>query len=147
MQGEWGLEDHGPSNTEELRARMEPFYLRRTIDDIAEALPELVRTPVLVELTGKRRELHAKHFAELDMDELLSAVQGGRSFGEDTLRVLHRLRTLTGQHKLAATRELVESMVAQGESAVVFWTARPRTTDTTNAPLANRSYSSLDALP
>lgn len=120
VQGEWGLEDHGPSNVKELRERMAPFYLRRTIDDIDQVLPELSRSPVLVEFTGKRRAMHAKHMEELDMDELLSAVQGGRSFGEDTLRVLHRLRTLTSQYKLAATRELVESMVAQGESAVVF---------------------------
>lgn len=120
VQGEWGLEDHGPTNVKELRARMAPFYLRRMVDDIDQVLPEMTRTPVLVDFAGKRRAVHAQHFAELDMDELLSAVQGGRSFGEDTLRVLHRLRTLTGQYKLAATRELVENMVEQGESAVVF---------------------------
>jgi hypothetical protein len=141
VQGEWGLEDIGPSNIEELRGRMEPYYLRRTIDDIDQVLPELTRTPVLVDFTGKRREQHAQHFAELDMDELLSAVQGGRSFGEDTLRVLHRLRTLTGQHKLAATAELVGSMVDQGESAVVFCWQR----ETTQALLTAVSKGRQDA--
>jgi SWI/SNF-related matrix-associated actin-dependent regulator 1 of chromatin subfamily A len=120
VQGEWGLEDNSPTNVEELRERMVPFYLRRIVDDIGEELPSLTRTPVLAQLAGKRRALHAAQFKELDLGELFGAVSSGQSFGDETLRVLHSLRQISSEAKLATTVDLVESIVTQGESVVVF---------------------------
>jgi len=121
VQGEWGLEDTGPTNVAELQQRMAPFYTRRTVDDVAHlALPELSRQPVLTELSGKRATLHKQGIEELDLQELFECVQAGRSFGEETLTVLHRLRALTSDAKVAETSLLAESLAEQGESAVVF---------------------------
>lgn len=120
VQGEWGLEDTGPTNLTELQHRMEPFYVRREVKDVGLDLPDLTRTPVMVPLDGKRRASHAQAVEELDMRELMECVQHGRSFGERTLEVLHRLRTLTSEHKLGATQALVTNMLEQGESVVVF---------------------------
>jgi SWI/SNF-related matrix-associated actin-dependent regulator 1 of chromatin subfamily A len=114
-----GLVDGGPTNIEELRERMSPFYLRRTIESSGAKLPPLIRRQVSAFLTPAQRKKHDEALGKVSMHELVQAVLEGRA-GKKTLEILMKVRKVTGQAKTATTVDFVSSLLEQGESVVVF---------------------------
>ncbi len=120
-----GLEDGPPSEVDELRARMEPFYLRRTVEDSGQNLPGFTRNCIKVALEGKRAQLYSdtvKTSSTPTPEELLHALEHGAQ-GE-TLTLLHQLRTITSDAKRETTLALLDSMQEQSEPCVLFTWSR-----------------------
>ncbi|MCB0060319.1 MAG: amidohydrolase family protein, partial [Caldilineaceae bacterium] len=116
----FGYEDRGPRHIEELRRRMEPWYLRRTAADLpAGSLPPLQRVRISSPLGAAARRAHDALLSGHDLETLLTAVLEGRA-GEDTLALLGRLRAVCSDAKVNATRDYVANLIGQGQSVVVF---------------------------
>jgi len=115
-----------PTYVEELQARMEPYYLRRTIEDVKFDLPALSRNIVEaswedarlgVQTKKKHGVLLRRHLAQISV-----ALREGR-ISHDVLSVLSNLRVQTSMAKVPATVEMVQELRAAGENIVVFtWT-------------------------
>lgn len=114
-----GLTDHEPTNVEELRSRMAPFFLRRTIASSGAKLPPLVRRQVTAFLTPAQRTQHDTALGKASMTELVQAILEGRA-GKKTLETLMKVRKVTGVAKLATTIDFVGNLLDQGENVVVF---------------------------
>jgi len=125
LRTQFGLSDRDPQNVQELRARMAPYYLRRTVDDIEEGLlPPLRRSKLTVDLDARTLEAHHEAGSAADLAEMVEAVVDGRA-GQAVLGILVRLRMLTGEAKINATVEYVRNMLAQEASVVIFtWMRR-----------------------
>lgn len=115
----WGHEDLGPTHVEELRTRMAPWYIRRTAQDAGLSLPELTRSVVEVDMLPAFVKEHHACFRNTDPAAILEALLENR-MGEQTLRMLHRLRQLTSAAKGNATAEFVNNLLEQDEACVVF---------------------------
>lgn len=110
----YGYEDQSPTNVEELKARMAPFYLRRTIEQTGFVLPKFTRLLQLVELEKPTSGLTATQ-----MEQLVRAL-ARNAVGEDTLQVFNKLRKATSSAKIPATVEYLKNLLEQDEQAVVF---------------------------
>lgn len=120
VRGAYGWQDVAPTNTGELRERMESVYLRREKSDAGIKLPPLGRQAIYARASQADYKRHAKLVAQLG--DLRSVLDSG-AYGQDTLRVLTKLRALTSKAKRRTTLECIRSIIDQGESAVVFtWT-------------------------
>ena len=119
-----GFVDGEPTNTSELRQRMAPYYLRRTVDDAGGNLPGFTRSPIKVQLSGKRRDVYMGHIqnSRVTPEDLLAALENGAN--EEALSLIHQLRELTSDAKRETTIELIQSMRDQGEACVVFTWSR-----------------------
>ncbi|MDG1957818.1 MAG: DEAD/DEAH box helicase [Candidatus Binatia bacterium] len=126
-----------PARSEEaaaLRARIRPFVLRRTKQEVQSDLPAKVETDVVVQLTPEQRKAYAA-LAEATRADLEGRLDNG---GLDANRMLVltallRLRQMAcdprlidasqkpdHSAKLGAFRELVAEVVASGRRALVF---------------------------
>lgn len=114
----YGWVDSAPSNVEELRARLQNVYLRRTTEDAGIELPPLTRTMVQVETSAARRFRHTGASPE-DIARLLGALRAG-TLGPDTLAILGRLQRETSRAKVPHTSALIADAVEQHEPLVVF---------------------------
>lgn len=110
------------TRTDELKARLRPFYLRRTADEVGLELPALTRSTQLCEL-GMYTGEHADVLRGAPMIDVVRAVADG-VMSDHVLYMLSRLRQITSAAKVSATVELVRNAVAQGEQVVVFTWAR-----------------------
>ncbi len=121
----YGLVDMGPTRVEELRARLEPFYIRREVSDTSVELPAFRRELVEVETSAEREKTYRQHTNVLnaeDVRKLVSAVCSGAPVGpsDDTLRMLNSLRQVTSDIKIPATAELATSILEADGAVVVF---------------------------
>lgn len=119
QRGDYGWHDTGPTKIDELRQRLAPFYLRRTLDDIDHDLPPLRRSRVTVPLNTFSRRAHKDLTGGYDVEELVDAVVKGRA-GPDVFRTLHQLREVTSKLKYKTTVACIESLLEQGQSVVCF---------------------------
>jgi len=108
-----------PTHVEELQARMAPFYLRRTIADLALALPPLTRRLQVCVLRHTLQREHDEVLGAHGVEQLVRALQTG-AVHDNVLQTLTRLRQVTSAGKLDATCEYVTNVQAQGEGVVVF---------------------------
>lgn len=118
---DYGLRDGFPTNTEELRTRLEGRWMRRTKAEVGLDMPPIVRQTITTTLTktdqdAHNAQLHGYTIKPADLVDMLMT----RSITEDVLRLLGDLRRITSYAKIATTVEYVESAVAQGASVVVF---------------------------
>jgi SWI/SNF-related matrix-associated actin-dependent regulator 1 of chromatin subfamily A len=119
LRGQFGMQDGIPSNIDELHHRMEPYYLRRTIEDTGEALPPLRRERLQVEMNATDLRAHHDIASVGDVREMVDAILEGRS-STAAFEILNKLRKLTSQAKLKTTIDFVGNLLEQGESVVVF---------------------------
>ena len=119
LRGQFGMQDGMPSNIEELRHRMEPYYLRRTIEDTGSALPPLRRERLSVEMNATDLRAHHDIASVGDVREMVDAILEGRS-STAAFEILNKLRKLTSHAKLKTTIDFVANLREQGESVVVF---------------------------
>jgi SNF2 family DNA or RNA helicase len=113
----YGWEDTGPTHVAELRARMQPYYFRRTVQDVGVDLPDLTRKTLPAELGAYRSE-HDAVLNKTGVEILVRAILQGAV--QHVLPELTRLRQITSRAKILATVEYVENVLVQGESVVVF---------------------------
>jgi SNF2 family DNA or RNA helicase len=110
----------GPTHTAELRKRIEPFYIRRTADDIGADLPELTRHTQPVELkVSERRAVDDLIDRAGGHAAVLQAVLSG-AMSNRVLEAITGLRKLASAAKRMSTVELVNNALDQDQSVVVF---------------------------
>lgn len=114
---EFGWQDTVPTHTEELQQRMEPFYLRRTVEEVGLELPALQRRVQLVELSDANRKSHDELFDGVDAKKLVRAVMQG--VVDEVLPVLTALRKITSRGKFQATVDYVNNLLDQGTTVLV----------------------------
>jgi superfamily II DNA or RNA helicase len=127
--------DRDPEATERLARVVRPFLLRRRKTDpgVAPDLPERIVSDVPVPLTKEQATLY-----EAEVREAMAAIRGQRpGIGRQALvlklltalkqvcnhpaQYLHQKGPLAGRSgKMAALEELVDVIVAEGESVIVF---------------------------
>lgn len=118
--GHFGWVDREPTHIDELRQRIAPIYLRRTVEDIGpNLLPPLSRQSIVTTLTDAQREKHDAIAHSVPLEELVQALVQGRA-GEQTIKLIDRLRKVTSQAKLSTTKKFVVELLEQGRSVVVF---------------------------
>jgi SNF2 family DNA or RNA helicase len=115
----YGLRNGIPTHQDELRERISPYYLRRTLDDIGAELPPLQRQKLTVELDVSAAAKHHAIVSQHDVRELVDAIIDGRS-GRDAFEVIDKLRKITSIAKRKSTIEFVKNLLEQEESVVVF---------------------------
>lgn len=113
----FGWADGAPSNLDELKMRMQPYYFRRTAKEVGLNLPELTRKTLPATL-GIHRNEHDEVLSKAGVEALVRAVLQGAI--QDVLPVLSRLRQITSRAKLPATVEYIQNILEQEESVVVF---------------------------
>lgn len=117
--------DKDPTHVEELRARMAPWYLRRTEAEAGLELPALTRTVYTVDLDPAALAAHEDVLAGHDLRELVRAIARG-DVNKNTLGLITALRKITSKAKQKTTNELVVGLREQGEHVVVFAWERAR---------------------
>lgn len=124
---DYGWKDTDPTNVEELQERIAPFWLRRTIQSAGVELPAFTREIVEVEPNPLRAQEYAGRMRTMTPHEarqILQVMLQG-SLIKDAIRIIGKLRKVTADAKLTATFELIDTIVEQGESVVVFtWERR-----------------------
>lgn len=115
-----------PTNTDELKERIKPWYLRRTVDGLRDqgfVLPDLSRT--VIESTWDDARLgvqtQRKHTDALKKNyaQVAKGLLEGK-FSNEVLRVINELRMQTSLAKVDTTVEYVQELITARESAVVF---------------------------
>lgn len=115
----YGYRDTGSTNIEELEARLQPYFLRRTKETAGIYLPPF------------RRELHYVDPGEDLRDQLVAALDGytpeyvldliaAGQAGPETLKLMTALRKVGAEAKLLETVALADECLAQGQSVIVF---------------------------
>lgn len=131
----YGWKSHGPANVDEMQTRLPMCYLRRELADVRAEIPELTRERFLVEPT-KDFSAALKKWAGGDMQRALgrleSALQAG-ALGTETLQALAEWRKWTSAVKVPETAALAASILAEGESVVVFAWQRETTEELARA--------------
>lgn len=132
----FGFKDGRPTNMAELRDRIAARYMRREKTEVLADLPPLVHAPVMVDMqSNSKAHRHDQLVASGGgMATLVRQLQRGGGSTE-TFKLFAKLRKLTSQVKERTTLELVRSIVAQGQSVVVF-THERKTADKLAAKVA-----------
>lgn len=107
-----------PTHTLELQARLKPFYLRRTAEQVGLQLPALTRSSMRVTLDTPRQREHDDVLQGASLEQIVRAVSRGAV--EQVLPTLTRLRQITSVAKISTTVDYVHNLLDQGESLVVF---------------------------
>lgn len=116
----YGWHDNEPTHVEELRERLDTCYLARTIDSAGVQLPSRTRESFIVDLSEEERaQTSVDSLSERERLEIVEALATGR-VGREAFRIMHALRRHTTRAKVGATVELADSLIAQGESVVIF---------------------------
>lgn len=115
----YGLIDTKPTNTDELRARLDTCYLRRTLDDAGVNLPPLTRSNLVVDLDELALAKYRKLLDGRDVTTIVDAFERGLG-GKKSLEWLVKLRKITTKAKIPVVLGDLEAVTAQGEKAVVF---------------------------
>jgi len=119
---QYGWKSHGPARMPEFQHRLSRSYLRREVADVGAEIPDLTRERMLVEPT-KDFSAAIKKWAGGDMDRALSRLEdalAAGALGSETLSALTEWRKWTSSVKVPETAALTASLLAEGESVVVF---------------------------
>lgn len=123
-----GLKD-GPevTNKEELRERLSTCYIRRTAEGVGLDLPPLTQQIIEADVAASGHSQYARAVLSAEregitVEEMVNALLKRRA-SKAALDFMGRLRKITSEIKVKTTVAFVDSLLQQGESAVVFtWT-------------------------
>lgn len=115
----YGHIDGDATHVEELKMRMAPFFLRRTVAEAGHAMPTFTRSTQLCNMNRAEQREHKSVMSQVHREQLVRSLMRG-SLSEDVLATLTRLRQITSASKVASTVEYVSNILDQGENCVVF---------------------------
>lgn len=123
-QGYYGFEAKGASNLDELRVRINKYFLRRTKDEVLKELPAKNPIDIPMDLSKEDRaqydlvESNLIRYLREQKDktdkEILKSLQG------EKLVKLNLLREINAMGKIATTKELIDNIIEAGEKVLVF---------------------------
>lgn len=123
-QGYWGFEAKGATNLDELRQKISRYFLRRTKDEILTELPPKNRIDLPVKLDGQSKENYDK--VSREFVKYLRENKGKKdkeilkSLNAEKLVKINYLREISAMGKLAAVRELIDSILESDQKVLVF---------------------------
>lgn len=118
-QDEWGWHDGSPTHVDELQLRLDDVYLRRDHSVLEQKLPDRTRRKVEVDLPDAVRTKVKDLLAGYSPAQILEAIRKSQT-GKDSLGWIMKLRKATSKAKLKTTIEIVQSLIEQGDSVLVF---------------------------
>lgn len=120
----WGWDVSGASNIEELRDKINPYFLRRTKDEVLTELPPKNFIDVPIHLSSEFEKIYNK--AEKSLAEFLRDIKDKtdeeikRSMAAEKLVKLNELRQLTTKAKIDTACELIDQLIENQEKVIVF---------------------------
>lgn len=125
QQGYWGFEAKGASNLEELKKRIEKYFLRRTKEEVLSQLPPKNRVEVPIDLSGESLEQY--ELAENNLVQYLRQYKKdktdreiAKSLQAEKLVRLNLLREINAMGKIDTAKELINSIIDADEKVLVF---------------------------
>lgn len=116
---DYGWQDGGATNVEELQTRLDDIYLRRDVSVLEDKLPERVRRKVEVDVPPALREQVQNVLSGYTPKQILETIRRSQG-GKDTIGWLVKLRKATSRAKLETTIALASSIIEQGDSVLIF---------------------------
>lgn len=122
--GRWGWDTSGATNIEELRQRIEPYFLRRTKEEVLKELPPKNYIEVPIRLPEEIKKLYYQ--AEANLAEFLKTYKTKsqedirRSLAAEKLVKLNELRQLTTKGKVETAEDLIDQLLENEEKVIVF---------------------------
>lgn len=120
----FGYDASGASNIDELRAKIDKIFIRRTKDQVMAQLPPRVYTPRAVDMTKENQRKYST--AEKDLGKFLKEYKGmkdrevAKTMRGERLAKINLLREIAAIGKIDAVKELAEEIINNGEKVVIF---------------------------
>jgi SWI/SNF-related matrix-associated actin-dependent regulator 1 of chromatin subfamily A len=122
--GPWGFDARGASNLDELSAKINHYFIRRTKDEVLPELPPKIFIDRPVDLNAEDRWKY--NLAMDSLKEYLATVKKknaeeiARSMSAEKLVILNELRMVSTMGKLDQAKEIIDEVVDGGEKILVF---------------------------
>lgn len=123
-QGRWGYDSSGATNLDELKSKIDRYFLRRLKSDVLKELPPKIYIPRPVALSS----FHAKQYdaAEKDLKSFLKEYKGKKEpevkkmMQAEKLVKINLLREISSLGKIETVEELIQDIISSGEKVIVF---------------------------
>lgn len=121
---QWGFEANGSTNLEELKQRIEKYFLRRTKEEVLPQLPAKIRTEIPIELSGEFGRQYKTAASDLAQylknykkrsDESIS-----KTVQDEKLTRINYLRQINSMGKIETAKELIKNIIDNGGKVLVF---------------------------
>ena len=121
-QGYWGWEARGATNIDELRSKINRYFLRRTKDEVLKELPpkRFIDYPVKLDNgTWEKYQLAEKSFIEYLRNVKKKKI---RQLDVQALKLvkLNELRQICTHGKVSVAKEIIQGIVDSGEKTIVY---------------------------
>lgn len=122
--GQWGYESNGSTNIEELREKIQKYFLRRKKSDVLKELPPKINIDYPVELSSDK-----KFEYDLAMDSFIEYLKNikdktdkeiQKTVQAEQITKLNELRVISTSGKISATKELINNIIENDEKVIVF---------------------------
>lgn len=120
----FGFEANGATNLEELKQKIEKYFLRRTKNQVLAQLPPKVRTEVPMELSGEFQQQYK--IAASDLAQYLKRYKKEtdanilKTVQSEKLARINYLRQINSMGKIKIAKELIENFIENDEKVLVF---------------------------
>jgi len=121
----YGFEAKGAENLDELRERIESYFLRRTKEEVLKELPPKNKIEIPINLSPEYRKKY--DLVESDLVKYLNSYKQGKTSMEiarmlqaERLVKLNILREINTMGKLEAAKEIIDTIIESGEKALIF---------------------------
>jgi SNF2 family DNA or RNA helicase len=102
----------GKQKLEELYHKIAPFTYRKRKEEVLDDLPDKIYQKIILELETKEQKLYDETEAGV-----ATSLFGGES--ENPLTIMLRLRQTTSEFKIDRVKEIIDSLLAEGEKIVI----------------------------
>lgn len=123
-QTRFGLDTSGASNLEELKTKIAKYFLRRTKEEVMKELPQKIRVEVPITLPKEHERLydkaHDSFAAFLRENKGKKDKEIAKALQAEKLVRLNALREIAANGKVAATTQMIEDLIANGQKVLVF---------------------------
>jgi SWI/SNF-related matrix-associated actin-dependent regulator of chromatin subfamily A-like protein 1 len=114
----YGWDASGATNIEELKERISCYFLRRKKSQVLQQLPPKILIDTPVELDKENAEIY-KHIDSSVRDKF----DNNKDMCDgsvNTLSLLNQLRQIASSGKIYAAKEIIDSVISNGQKIVVF---------------------------
>ncbi len=120
----FGLDVSGATNIESLKAKLDTYMIRRRKEEVLDDLPDKVRVEIPVVLKGSSAKTYFRaynNFAKfLRESKGKTDVEVIKALQAEKLTKINALREIAAQGKLDDARELIDTVVNNGQKIIVF---------------------------